>query len=585
MRPCNTASRDGLQEKTPIYCRQCPRDGNPLENTLHALMKSIKYSLQSGVFALALVVSPSTVESAVNATLIVEPVRNGEATSHPITILYKANVAIDLDSLGNDDLLVDGGSLFRPGKRLQPELEMADASADNGKEVSATYRLDRPAGGWASFDKPSVRISLQGLSVRDQDGNQANGKSLGELQIAIGTNPGRPIIAASLDTNAIPSRIAPSHTFQIVFSATANFEASAVENDIIEVKAREVLQEGGDILRVVTVPITLSSVEHNIDRNQVVVTYEITRPGTTWGTQDLTVNWVSDETNELSGELGSISIPEVGKATFQLIANAIDNPAREALRFQIVIDSAGRGVDLETLGDDDIQVGRQRTLFNPDAGPLLTTTFIAQALEPNGSLSITYEVQRPEEGWEVWEKNAVPVILRRAAILDDEGEPFLGQTIGELIIDLTLEPAPQQLDFEEWARDVADTLGVDDLESVDPDVDGDQVDNVVEYALARDPLNPESTSPLEPNLVYIDGVAHLELKYRLRTNGAGILAELEASVDGRDWDSIDEDHFEIVRNISRESQKAKDLTVRSAEPLRQSSYTLFRIHVSPVDAP
>ena len=87
------------------------------------------------------------------ATLSIEydlpPITDTNATQHDFTITYLSPAGIDTATLGDDDVLLGSSSLFDrqlDDKAFNPEY-VGFVEANNGRRVTATYRVHRPAEG------------------------------------------------------------------------------------------------------------------------------------------------------------------------------------------------------------------------------------------------------------------------------------------------------------------------------------------------------------------------------------------------------------------------------------------------------
>src|SRR5439155_16423524 len=94
--------------------------------------------------------------------LLAANVTSGGAATHPFTVVFSDNLAIDIASLDGSDIRVTG-----PGGFTQLAALVSVTSVSNGTPRTATYRITTPGGSWDSADNGSYTVALQANQVRD----------------------------------------------------------------------------------------------------------------------------------------------------------------------------------------------------------------------------------------------------------------------------------------------------------------------------------------------------------------------------------------------------------------------------------
>ena len=132
---------------------------------------------------------------------VIAPVAEGQFTnltqsgqsSHPFTVIYSDNVAIDVTTIGAGDVRVTG-----PGGYDQLAQLVSLDVATNGTPRSATYAVTPAAGGnWLAVQNGSYIVSMVASQVRDTEGAYVAEGTIGQFSVAIPV----PIYSANMDSN------------------------------------------------------------------------------------------------------------------------------------------------------------------------------------------------------------------------------------------------------------------------------------------------------------------------------------------------------------------------------------------------
>jgi large repetitive protein len=137
------------------------------------------YSLQVAATAISSSVKPVTSSGdkiAPTATLNAANFVAEGSTTYDFTVTYSDNVAINMSSLDNNDVLVTGSNGFS-----QLATKVVGGDSNNGISSTATYRITAPVGTWSLAENGSYSVALQANQVSDSNGNFAPAASLGSF--------------------------------------------------------------------------------------------------------------------------------------------------------------------------------------------------------------------------------------------------------------------------------------------------------------------------------------------------------------------------------------------------------------------
>ncbi|MCS7089788.1 MAG: zinc-dependent metalloprotease family protein [Verrucomicrobiota bacterium] len=115
------------------------------------------------------------------AVLSVADVVELDQTNHLLTVTYSDDVAIQVASLGDDDLLVTGPQGFVQSPRL-----MSLSTNTNTPRLTATYSLAPPNGDtWTALDNGIYEIWTRPHSVADTEGSWIGAMRLGQFAVSV----------------------------------------------------------------------------------------------------------------------------------------------------------------------------------------------------------------------------------------------------------------------------------------------------------------------------------------------------------------------------------------------------------------
>jgi hypothetical protein len=160
-----------------------PTSSNPSGYTSYG---SIGQYFISGTVVQSAIVTPPGAELAI--TDITEPGVAGKL----FTVTYSDDLAVDVASIGNDDIRVTGPNGYnRPAALVSVDL------LSNGSPRIATYRIDPLNGTWSESDNGDYTVTIQPNAVSDTEGEFVPARTLGTFAVAVS----RAIYFASMNTN------------------------------------------------------------------------------------------------------------------------------------------------------------------------------------------------------------------------------------------------------------------------------------------------------------------------------------------------------------------------------------------------
>ncbi|EDX86073.1 Carbohydrate binding module (family 6) [Synechococcus sp. PCC 7335] len=265
-------------------------------------------------------------------TLIVPAQSSDDAL---FVVEYADNVAVDIDSLGAQDLSVVG-----PFGVQAVTFVSADVNSD-GAVRQATYSIAAPTGGWETTDSGSYTIAVVAGEVVDTSGNAVAAGSLGDITLSVEEpTPDTTAPTASLQTTSLILPIDGSDAAQFVIEYSDN---AAV--DVSTLDSQDLVVTGPNGAQ------TLSFVSADVNSNGAIrqATYELAAPAGGWQNADAGSYSVSLAANEVADTSGnSVAAGAIG--SFEVTVGQPSQP--EALRI-----NAGGGNYIDTLGNQWVAGG------------------------------------------------------------------------------------------------------------------------------------------------------------------------------------------------------------------------------------
>lgn len=236
--------------------------------------------------------APSVAISAGNVTT------TGAAT-YQFTVTYSDNVAIDVSTLGDDDL----GVVLPGGVTYLARLVNVDYRYD-GMVRNATYEVIAPGGMWDASDGGTYRIVSMPNGVFDTAGNGVTGTA-------------GAVFHASFPGAAPTATLNPAHagegggylTFSVTYGGSSGISLASLGDDDLVVIGPNDYQQAARLVGLTT---TLG--------NETIATYSITAPDGAWDANENGLYVVTMQSNSVSdatgvhvaqGDIGTLSLEAV----------------------------------------------------------------------------------------------------------------------------------------------------------------------------------------------------------------------------------------------------------------------------------
>ena len=185
------------------------------------------------------------------------------------------------------------------------------------------------------------------------------------------------------------------------------------------------------------------------------------------------------------------------------------------------------------------------------------------------------DVPRPPGGWDTWETQRVPYLFQAPGL---DGVPSSIMTSGYIDLVGTSRTLPLLSSFADWVRRLEEAAELPGG-SLEGDADGDGQDSLTEFALGSDPQNGTDFAVIEPAIIERDGQDHLQIEFTLRSDSIGLTAELQHSLDGKQWRAVEE-AFELAQRTPVDDARV-NIRLVSKEPMpERAACSLFRIAVA-----
>jgi CSLREA domain-containing protein len=357
------------------------------------------------------------------ASLSVTNITGGGGTTHDVTVTYTDNVAIDVGSLDNNDILVTG-----PNSYSQTATFVSVNNTTNGTPRTATYRITAPGGTWDDADNGAYTVQMKNLAVRDVNNNYVATGSLGTFQVNV-TETGRP--TASLSVADITVSGGAAHDLTVTYTDNSAIDVSSLDNNDILVTGPNSYSQTA----------TFVSVNNTTNGTPRTATYRITAPGGTWDDADngaYTVQMknlaVRDVNNNYlaTGSLGTfqVNVTETGRPTASLsVADiTVSGGAAHDLTVTYTDNSA---IDVSSLDNNDI-------LVTGPNGYSQTAMFVSVNNTTNGTpRTATYRITAPGGTWDDADNGAYTVQMKNLAVRDVNNNYVATGSLGTFQVNVT----------------------------------------------------------------------------------------------------------------------------------------------------
>ena len=266
-------------------------------------------------------------------------------STYTFQVVYSDNVAINVSTLGNDNIVVTGPN----GYSQAATLVSIDVDS-NGAVRTATYSITSPDSAWSSADNGTYTAALNANSVTDTSGNAAAATALGSFQVAVLTTT--PPTADALLSNLTVANQS-TYAFQVVYSDNVAIDVSTLGNNNVVVTGPNGYSQSA----------TLVSIDAAGNGAVRTATYSITPPDGAWSSADNGTYTAALQANSVTDTSGTAAAA-TSLGSFQVAV-----PASMG-----TVSGTGHVTDSGTLNNGD-QTLRSLTLTQPE---VVTFTLSAQ---------------------------------------------------------------------------------------------------------------------------------------------------------------------------------------------------------------
>ena len=351
------------------------------------------------------------------------------ATAQQITVTLSDNVAIDVTTLADANLVVIG-----PDNQSYAATFVGVDTNTDGSPRTATFSVTAPGGTWDQADNGAYAIMIAPTSIADTNGNFVPAGPIGGFTVDI-------------DQTA-PTASASGEEITVAGGATQDISVILSDNKAIDVSTISAGDFGVIAPDDTNLPVELVSVSSGTNGSPRTVTLRVNAPGGTWqwdssGTYLVAIadSAIADTSGNavVGGNIGSFQVsvprpPDVTGPDATATASSITTGGGMTQDITVVI-TDDRNIDVATLGDDDIQV------LDPQNSPI-AATFIGVNNNTNGSpRTATYRISAPNGSWHQADNGAYAVRMAPTAVADEAGNAVATGTIGAFQVDID-ETAP-----------------------------------------------------------------------------------------------------------------------------------------------
>ncbi|MBF2050688.1 MAG: hypothetical protein IGS54_25550 [Elainella sp. C42_A2020_010] len=258
----------------------------------------------------------------------------GGNSSYDFTVTYSDDVAVNVNSLTNNNILVTSTNGFN-----QLASRVSISNTGNGTPRSVTYRITAPGGSWDSADNGSYSITLQANQVSDTSGKFVAPGLLGNFQVNISQTP---VSDQEAPTANLLSVDPNTRDLTVVYRDNVAINAASIDDSDLQVISPNGVQL---ITRVIANDSSNSTTR--------TVIYRITPPGGSWDNADNGSYSIALQANQINDSSSNFA------AAKQLGTFEVNIPPRIGNQYSIT-------------GTDETNISAQFKLFStaPDGNPI-----------------------------------------------------------------------------------------------------------------------------------------------------------------------------------------------------------------------
>lgn len=519
-----------------------------------------------------------------------------------VEIDYVSEFGINVRSIGDGDVLLQE----QAGNLISTE------ALEDGNRVRATFQFDRDP---QTLQESLLPLRFPNGGVRDKRWNTTFGYSFGQIiwQPRV-WRPTEDTLEATLLASELLEPTLESYRFTVSYESAGaalndrDFQEThlLLLGESLRIGSRAKLEEPdfrtetGQVLRP-----TLLALQRDQDGRRALASYRVDKPAAGWPVAfkvqllDAALRDV-DGAALLGGDLGSVSRSDLNAVDLAIVGGLLIEGDPDVHRVNALAQIRGQWQetfpdpgpfskrDFGSFDGAKIYVGGIEPVLStlkvpsdpaPARGELTAIRQIgykwaSPALDfEQEKLMLNFEIQRPPGGWDTWQQASLPFFIMAPSVKNVPGQLIAS---GKLILANDEEPLPLLFGFEEWRQRLERQLELP-AESLKGDVDGDGHDGLTEFILGSDPLDRQNYHSIQADVLEQEEGRYVTLQFALRASALGT-AELQHSLDGKTWASID-DAFEVEERQVQDDG-IEQLRLKSKQPWTEHM-GLFRIAIAP----
>ncbi len=561
---------------------------------------TVKTSTTLFVLFCVFVVQVSRASAGLTAIIESAPISDPEASFHRFDVYLSShgNYPILAEALGDQNWVLAVTSVFSTtviknevGEVIAPRFisfrPLSDEWSVPGRSIRATYEIDRPNGGWEVLPTDRLSLAVGNRPVSDAAGYTIEGTKRPDfIPVRL---PKRNMIRYALVRQVGEANAATPAPVELHYRVSADFILDL--SRLRSIPPRIVIPSVGSGSTLDEVPLEMELLDATLedDSRTANLSYRLSPdPRLGWGLRQAVETQFSYELFSLA-QIGEPIVPVVqpDQISAQVIAAPIVDPQLPEHTFQVILESPGASIDLESLEPVKVDaVGGYReanTLIDLGHHVRVFVDEISVETRLEGSVSedegrrvtLNYRIFRPPSGWRHGVLGSrLPVFLTSAR--DAQGVlSVFPRRLGSIALAFADFSAEPEVSFEEWLDRL---VRIAPSREPDGDLDDDGSTDLLEYAVGTNALDPAQVAGADVTIVR-DGLrAQLMLTYSRSLQSKGVEVHFEGSVDGRFWENA-RGHFRLVQSYqSKPGQLVFEL--QSIQQIQELPWRLFRIAVS-----
>jgi hypothetical protein len=208
------------------------------------------------------------------------------STTYTFTVNYTDGAVLNLTSLGNSNLLVNGPNGF---SQYATYVSAGTATTDSGgyQHTAVTYKITAPSGAWAKGQDGTYTIELLPNQITDNEGNVASDAIIGSFSVNF-TGPTAVATVSNVNTSG-----GSTYTFSVTYADPAGIDTSTLGNGQVTVSGPNGYSRFA----------TLNS-QSTSGNGSIVASYSVATPGGSWASTangTYTVSMAANAVYDLAG--------------------------------------------------------------------------------------------------------------------------------------------------------------------------------------------------------------------------------------------------------------------------------------------